>query len=51
MKKETLAQVFPINFVKFLRTPFLKEYLWWLTWDCSDIFYENSFSKNHKAQK
>ena len=21
---------FPVNFVKFLRTPFLKEHLWWL---------------------
>ena len=24
IKKETLAQVFPVNFVKFLRTPFLQ---------------------------
>ena len=34
VKKETLAQVFcvftPVNFVKFLRTPFLKEHLRWL---------------------
>ena len=30
IKKETLAQVFPVNFVKFLRTPFLTEHLWWL---------------------
>ena len=29
-KKETLVQVFPVNFVKFLRTPFLIENLWWL---------------------
>ena len=29
-KKETLGQVFPVNFVKFLRTPFLIEHLWWL---------------------
>ena len=28
--KLTLAQVFPVNFAKFLRTPFFIEYLWWL---------------------
>ena len=30
IKKETLVQVFPVNFVKFLRTPFYIEHLWWL---------------------
>ena len=30
IKKETLAQGFPDNFAKFLRTPFLTERLWWL---------------------
>ena len=30
IKKETLAQVYSVNFTKFLRTPFLKEHLWWL---------------------
>ena len=31
IKKETLAQVyFALNFVKFLRTPFFREHLWWL---------------------
>ena len=28
IKKETLAQVFPVNFEKFLRTPFFTEHLW-----------------------
>ena len=28
IKKETLAQVFSCDFVKFLRTPFYAEYLW-----------------------
>ena len=28
--KRTLAQVFPVNFAKFGRTPFLTEHLWWL---------------------
>ena len=27
-KKETLVQVFPVNFAKFLRTPFSAEHLW-----------------------
>ena len=31
LKKETLAQVFPVNFAKFLRTPFfIVEHLRWL---------------------
>ena len=30
IKKETLAQVFSVNFVKFLRTPCFMEHLWWL---------------------
>ena len=28
IKKEFLAQVFSMNFAKFLRTPFLTEYIW-----------------------
>ena len=28
--KEILAQVFPVNFAKFLKTPFLTEHLRWL---------------------
>ena len=30
IKEETLAQVFPMNFAKFLRRPFIVEHLWWL---------------------
>ena len=30
IKKETLYRCFPVNFEKFLRTPFYKEHLWWL---------------------
>ena len=30
IKKETLAQVFPVNSAKFLRIPFFSEHLWWL---------------------
>ena len=30
IKKETLTQVFHVNFEEFLRTPFYKELFWWL---------------------
>ena len=30
IKKETLDRCFPMNFAKFLRTPFFKEHLRWL---------------------
>ena len=30
LKVATLTQVFPVNFAKFPRTPFLKEHLGWL---------------------
>ena len=30
LKKETLAQIFPVNFAKFLRTAFIIEQLLWL---------------------
>ena len=54
LKKETLAQVFSVNFAKFLRTPFLKGHLWATASDklspffclrnCSFLLiYENSF--------
>ena len=30
LKKRLWSRCFPVNFVKFLRTPFLTEHLWWL---------------------
>ena len=30
LKKRLWHTCFPVNFVKFLRTPFLTEHLWWL---------------------
>ena len=30
LKKRLRRRCFPVNFVKFLRTPFLKDHLWWL---------------------
>ena len=29
-KKQRLSRCFPVNFAKFLKTPFLRERLWWL---------------------
>ena len=54
LKKETLAQVFSVNFTKFLRTPFLTEQHRWLllTYPYSlfilldtDLFFSYSFFK------
>ena len=30
LKKRLWHECFPVNFVKFLRTPFYTEHLWWL---------------------
>ena len=30
LKKRLWHRCFPVNFAKFLRTPFLAEHLWWL---------------------
>ena len=30
LKKKLWHRCFPVNFVKFLRTPFFAEHLWWL---------------------
>ena len=30
LKKRLWHRYFPVNFAKFLRTPFLKQHLWWL---------------------
>ena len=34
LKKRLWHRCFPVNFVKFLRTPFLTEHLWWLLQSC-----------------
>ena len=33
LKKRPWRRCFPVNFVKFLRTPFYIEHLWWLLLD------------------
>ena len=48
MKKEALAQVFPVNLVKFLRTLIFIEHLWWLLSSFSGMLYERDVLKNIK---
>ena len=38
LKNRLWHRCFPVNFVKFLRTPFYTEHLWWLLPDCSNFF-------------
>ena len=42
IKKETLRRCFPVNFVKFLRTSFYTEHLWWLLLTFCNSIGENS---------
>ena len=37
IEKETWHRCFPVNFPKFLRTPFFIELLWWLLLDCQTL--------------
>ena len=48
LKKRLWRRCFPVDFTKFLRTPFLIEHLRWLLHDCSEsfvIFILESFAK------
>ena len=45
LKKKLWHRRFPVNFVKFLRTPFLTEYLWWLLLIKKVVFKILIFSK------
>ena len=38
---------FPANFVKFLRTPFLTEHLWWLLLFCIQFQITSSLKSEH----
>ena len=40
LKKRLWQRCFPVNFAKFLRTPFLKEHLWWLLLKTDDVVNE-----------
>ena len=39
LKKRLWHWFFPVNFMKFLRTPFLTEHLWWLLLSASAFQY------------
>ena len=39
LKKRLWHRCFPVNFVKFLRTPFFIEHLWWLLLMFQNIFH------------
>ena len=40
LKKRLWHRCFPVNFVKFLRTPFIIEHLWWLLLTCAGVSFE-----------
>ena len=46
LKKRLWHRCFPVNFVKFLRTPFLTEHLWWLLIYFKTRCWFNHFLKN-----
>ena len=48
LKKRPWHRCFPVNFVKFLRTPFFTEHLWWLLLDCTD--FRSLIMKNPKKR-
>ena len=49
IKKETLGQAFPVDFVKFLRTPFHIERLWWLLLNVETLsLYLSNISSSYK---
>ena len=43
LKERFWHRCFPVNFVKFLRTPFLKEHLWWLLLDLESSVLDFQF--------
>ena len=43
LKKRPWHRCFPVNFVKFLRTPFFTEYLWILLNFSEHLFLQNTF--------
>ena len=45
LKKRLWHRCFPVNFVKFLRTPFLTEHPWWLLLKCYQL-WKPLFLKN-----
>ena len=48
LKKRLCRRCFPVNFVKFLRTPFFIEHLWWLLLERH--FIVTGFQLNQRKQ-
>ena len=46
LKKRLWRRCFPVNFVKYQRTPFLIEHLWWLLLVCAQLLNDYNVSKN-----
>ena len=44
LKKRLWQRCFPVNFVKFLRTPFFKEHLWWLLLNFVLDYFDKNWS-------
>ena len=51
IKKETWHSCFPVNFVKFPRTSFLTEHLWWLVLRKHVYFLQHYYSVSYHALK
>ena len=52
LKKKLWHRFFPVNFAKFLRTPFVTEHLWWLlltTVNMSDVCFWLKFKRLQKS--
>ena len=47
LKKRLWYSCFPVNFVKFLRTHFFIEHLWWLLLQVLKIFWKHSRQVSH----
>ena len=43
LKKKLWHRCFPLNFVKFLRAPFLTEHFWWLLLSIVEMFFQSKY--------
>ena len=47
LKKRLWHRCFPVNFVKFLQTPFLTEHLWWLHFLTEHLWWLHRFTLHY----
>ena len=43
LNKKLWHRCFPLNFVKFLRAPFLTEHFWWLLLSIVEMFFQSEY--------